>query len=195
MTHYAYATALMNLMLVPTAMISGPLAHSLGFSAFFLVVIAASVPSAWAAFKAPFPILESETKREGSTVITVDDPTRLSPQQISIQHTAGRSAMFAMLMTLTFLVIDAFLLGKLQPTEGEPPPSHVFLWLLFGNVVLKLYLAAQAWKASSLALAEADRHQDKTYSSNAKGSRIVVVICCLVTPVVLYLGLKATGMV
>jgi MFS transporter, PAT family, beta-lactamase induction signal transducer AmpG len=199
MTHYAYATSLMNLMLVPTAMISGPLAHALGFSSFFLVVILASIPSAWAAFKAPFPILESETKREGdpqnSIMITVDDPSRLTPAQINIQHTAGRSAMFAMLMTLSFLVIDAFLLGKLQTTEGGPAPSPVFFWLLVGNVALKLYLAAQSWTASTAALEEAKRHQDSTYSSNATGSRIVVILCFLVTPVVLYLGLKGVGMV
>ena len=35
MTHYAFATALMNLVLVPTAMVSGPLAEWLGFSMFF----------------------------------------------------------------------------------------------------------------------------------------------------------------
>jgi MFS transporter, PAT family, beta-lactamase induction signal transducer AmpG len=50
MTHYAIATSLMNLMLVPTAMISGPLAEAVGFSTVFFIVMFASVPSAWAAF-------------------------------------------------------------------------------------------------------------------------------------------------
>ena len=55
MTHYAFATALMNLVLVPTNMMSGPLGEWLGFSTYFLVVMVASVPSAWAAWRAPFP--------------------------------------------------------------------------------------------------------------------------------------------
>src|SRR5262249_16313973 len=50
MTHYAFATALMNFTLVPTAMISGPMAEWLGFSTYFLVVMFASVPSVLAAF-------------------------------------------------------------------------------------------------------------------------------------------------
>jgi PAT family beta-lactamase induction signal transducer AmpG len=55
MTHYAFATALMNLVLVPTQMISGPLAERLGYRGFFLFVLVASVPSIVAAWRAPFP--------------------------------------------------------------------------------------------------------------------------------------------
>jgi PAT family beta-lactamase induction signal transducer AmpG len=55
MTHYAFATALMNLVLVPTQMASGPLAERLGYPGFFLFVLAASVPSLVAAARAPFP--------------------------------------------------------------------------------------------------------------------------------------------
>ncbi len=55
MTHYAFATALMNLVLVPTQMASGPLADRLGYRSFFLFVLAASIPSIVAAAKAPFP--------------------------------------------------------------------------------------------------------------------------------------------
>jgi MFS transporter, PAT family, beta-lactamase induction signal transducer AmpG len=55
MTHYAFCTALMNLVLVPTQMISGPLADWLGYRTFFLFVLAASVPSVVAAWLAPFP--------------------------------------------------------------------------------------------------------------------------------------------
>jgi PAT family beta-lactamase induction signal transducer AmpG len=55
MTHYAFATALMNLVLVPTQMASGPLADRLGYKAFFLFVLAASIPSIVAAARAPFP--------------------------------------------------------------------------------------------------------------------------------------------
>jgi PAT family beta-lactamase induction signal transducer AmpG len=55
MTHYAYATALMNLVLVPTQAMSGPLADRLGYKSFFLFVLVASIPSILAAWKAPFP--------------------------------------------------------------------------------------------------------------------------------------------
>ena len=55
MTHYAFCTALMNLVLIPTQMASGPLAEALGYRGFFLFVMIASLPSVWAAWKAPFP--------------------------------------------------------------------------------------------------------------------------------------------
>jgi PAT family beta-lactamase induction signal transducer AmpG len=60
MTHYAFATALMNLVLVPTQMASGPLADRLGYRRFFVMVLAASVPSILAAWRAPFPHAEPE---------------------------------------------------------------------------------------------------------------------------------------
>ncbi len=55
MTHYAYATALMNLVLWPTQTLSGPLADRLGYRHFFVFVLIASIPSIIAAWKAPFP--------------------------------------------------------------------------------------------------------------------------------------------
>ncbi|HET6334178.1 MAG TPA: MFS transporter [Polyangiales bacterium] len=55
MTHYAFCTALMNLVLIPTQMASGPLADLLGYQAFFLFVLVASLPSLVAAWYAPFP--------------------------------------------------------------------------------------------------------------------------------------------
>lgn len=55
MTHYAYCTAIMNLTLIPTQMASGVLADHLGFQTFFLVVMAASIPSVLGAYFAPFP--------------------------------------------------------------------------------------------------------------------------------------------
>jgi PAT family beta-lactamase induction signal transducer AmpG len=55
MTHYAFCTALMNLVLIPTQMASGPLADALGYRAFFLFVLIASIPSILVAAKAPFP--------------------------------------------------------------------------------------------------------------------------------------------
>lgn len=55
MTHYAYCTAIMNLVLIPTQMASGVLADHMGFQTFFLVVMAASIPSVLGAYFAPFP--------------------------------------------------------------------------------------------------------------------------------------------
>lgn len=55
MTHYAYCTALMNLVLVPTQMISGPLADHFGYRLYFIVVFFAAIPSVLAAWFAPFP--------------------------------------------------------------------------------------------------------------------------------------------
>jgi PAT family beta-lactamase induction signal transducer AmpG len=55
MTHYAFCTALMNLVLIPTQMASGPLADLLGYKTFFIFVTLASLPSVIAAWFAPFP--------------------------------------------------------------------------------------------------------------------------------------------
>ncbi|MCF3648307.1 MFS transporter [Synoicihabitans lomoniglobus] len=55
MTHYAFCTALMNLVLVPTQMISGPLADAVGYKTFFIIVCFASIPSLIVAWFAPFP--------------------------------------------------------------------------------------------------------------------------------------------
>ncbi len=55
MTHYAFCTALMNLVLIPTQMASGPIADAIGYKAFFLFVMIASIPSVIAAWLAPFP--------------------------------------------------------------------------------------------------------------------------------------------
>jgi len=55
MAHYAFADALMNLVLVPTQSASGYLADKLGYRHFFIFVLIASIPSVIAAWKAPFP--------------------------------------------------------------------------------------------------------------------------------------------
>lgn len=59
MTHYAFCTALMNLVLIPTQMASGPLADALGYRVFFIFVIVATIPSFIAAYFAPFPNIKS----------------------------------------------------------------------------------------------------------------------------------------
>jgi PAT family beta-lactamase induction signal transducer AmpG len=55
MTHYAFATSLMNLVLIPTQGMSGWLADTMGYRHFFIFVLVASIPSILAAWKAPFP--------------------------------------------------------------------------------------------------------------------------------------------
>lgn len=55
MTHYAFANSLMNLTLVPTQMISGPLADHFGYKMYFIVVMFAAIPSLIGAWLAPFP--------------------------------------------------------------------------------------------------------------------------------------------
>jgi PAT family beta-lactamase induction signal transducer AmpG len=64
MTHYAFCTALMNLVLIPTQMASGPLADLLGYKNFFLFVMVASIPSVIAAWFAPFPNPPDDSDRQ-----------------------------------------------------------------------------------------------------------------------------------
>ena len=72
MTHYAFCTALMNLVLVPTQMASGPLGELARVQAhFFIFVVIASAPSILAAWIAPFPNAEGEkSKARGATLET-----------------------------------------------------------------------------------------------------------------------------
>lgn len=55
MTHYAFCTAIMNLVLWPTTAVSGLLADMFGYRLFFIVVMFATIPSFLAAWYAPFP--------------------------------------------------------------------------------------------------------------------------------------------
>lgn len=55
MTHYAFCTAIMNLVIVPLQAVSGPLADHVGYRVFFIIVCFAAIPSLVAAWLAPFP--------------------------------------------------------------------------------------------------------------------------------------------
>lgn len=55
MTHYAFCTALMNLVLWPTIAVSGYLSDKYGYLTFFVIVMFATIPSFFAAWYAPFP--------------------------------------------------------------------------------------------------------------------------------------------
>jgi PAT family beta-lactamase induction signal transducer AmpG len=217
MTHYAFATALMNLMLVPTNMISGPLAELLGFSTFFIVVMFASLPSIWAAFKAPFPLkaeeekLASDAAGNGHEVITVDDPTRLSPGELTVQAIAGRASMFAILHVLALLVLDAMVLGWLHGNMHGTAPGFVakgflgigglipgitanagqiFYGVLIGCALLKAWLAWKCVRIARHAIDEAAAHGETNYRGNARGAIAATVVCIALGVVVLYFGAK-----
>ncbi|MCV2370459.1 MFS transporter [Roseateles oligotrophus] len=184
MTHYAFATALMNLVLVPTAMISGPLAEWLGFSSFFLVVMFASLPSVLAAWRAPFPQQEDEAKplfdADATGVqVTVDDPTRLTAQEQQVQSLAGRASMFAMLSILTLLIVDAKVLGSLQ--GAAPGAGGLQLLLLLGLLLPKLYFARRCFTLAARAAEVAAPCGERHYLGNARGAKIATLICAAVS--------------
>jgi PAT family beta-lactamase induction signal transducer AmpG len=194
MTHYAFATALMNLVLVPTNMVSGPLSELLGFSHYFLVVMVASVPSVWAAWKAPFPLnREREENKEGARandldVVTADDPTRLGPVERAVQLIAGRASIYAMLNILVILLLDAKILGSLQGTpEGT---GQIQFGLLVASAALKIFLSQLTFKQARRANTEASAHGETVYIGNARGAMIATVICALVSVAILCFGYK-----
>jgi MFS transporter, PAT family, beta-lactamase induction signal transducer AmpG len=173
MTHYAFATSLMNLVLVPTNMISGPLAEWLGFSTFFVVVMFASVPSVWAAFKAPFPHRANGTDGgEGSSAL--DDPATLSDSMRRVQAIAGRASMFAMLHILILLVADSWLLGRLK-TSG-PGTGYWVYGVLFVAAALKFFATVRTWSLAGEAGTVARETGEDVYVRNARGARIAVLV-------------------
>ena len=167
MTHYAFAAALMNLMLVPTTMISGPLAEGLGFSTFFLVVILASVPSVWAACTAPFPLEDFDVRPDG-TVITSDDPTLLSSLQRRVQSLAGRASMYTVLHILLILMFDIGLVGHLQADANHT--DHLSLVFLLVSAVAKLGLSLAAMASARQAMQASKDGLSAPYANNAKGA-------------------------
>jgi PAT family beta-lactamase induction signal transducer AmpG len=187
MTHYAFATALMNLTLVPTNMISGPLADWLGFSTYFVVVMFASVPSAWSAFKAPFPRDEDpEHPATEDVTITADDHTQLTPAQLRVQSMAGRASIYAMLTLLTLLIADANILGTLQGKHGGAAKWQ--FWALIASALLKTFFAIKALGGAAEATAVAATTGEKIYVRNARGARITTYLCALASVAVLAFG-------
>lgn len=63
MTHYAFCTALMNLVLIPTQKYSGVISDSVGYKTFFIIVCVAAIPSLLVAWFAPFPRDERADQR------------------------------------------------------------------------------------------------------------------------------------
>jgi len=191
MTHYAFATALMNLMLVPTTMISGPLAEWLGFSTFFLVVMFASVPSVLAAWRAPFPLKDDEQHAHGDSTtatLTVDDPTRLTPVERTVQLLAGRASVFAMLNILTILLFDAKILGSLQGQARGTGGTQFAL--LLGVAAVKIFFGWRTFQLAGEAAAVAGPAGEKAYLGNARGAKIATLVCGAATLAVLAFGAR-----
>ena len=186
MTHYAFANSLMNLVLVPTAMISGPLAEWLGFSTFFFVVMFASVPSILAAWFAPFPQKDDDhgvVAGSDSALITVDDPTRLAAAAQAVQQLAGRASIYAMLNILVILIVDAKILGSLQGVA--PGTGQLQFGLLLASAALKGFLVWKTFGCAAAATTAANSTGEKNYFGNARGAKIATGICVVVSVLVL----------
>ena len=191
MTHYAFATSLMNLVLVPTAMMSGPLAEWLGFSTFFLVVMFASVPSIIAAWRAPFPLKDEEqagTSGTASALITIDDPTRLNAVERTVQRIAGSASLFAMLNILMLLIVDAKILGSLQGTAAGG--RRLQFAGLIGAAAVKLYLTRRTFVLAAAAREAASQEGEVNYLKNARGAIIATMTCAVASAAVLLFGAK-----
>lgn len=189
MTHYAFATALMHLVLAPTTMISGPLAEWLGFPTFFMVVMVASVPSVWVAWKAPFPLTADEPRTpDGAGTVTPDDPTRLDAAQRAVQGLAGRASLHAMLHILAILLIDAKALGEMHCNDQAWIPFAI----LVANVGLKFFLTRRALRLAREAEQTAVRAGEATYRQNARGARTATMLCVAAGLGILVLGAKLT---
>lgn len=184
MTHYAFATALMNFMLVPTTMASGPLADWLGYKTFFVVAMFASIPSVLAAWRAPFPLKDAEML-EGKTV---DDPSRVQPAEREVQLLAGRASMFAMANVLTLLIVDAKILGSLQGRAAGA--GQVQFYLLVAVALVKGFFSWRTWSLATAANAAASTAGEKNYVANARGAKVATIVCTLVTLAVLVFGAK-----
>jgi PAT family beta-lactamase induction signal transducer AmpG len=209
MTHYAFANSFMNLVLVPTAMISGPLADKLGFSTFFFVVMFASVPSIIAAWRAPFPIREGDTQsgHADDVQITVDDPTRLSESERNTQILAGRASIFAMLSILLFLVVDMNLISYLIEITTTKHDAWGFLTrfidtitggrgatgffaLLIASALTKVFFASKTFAISGETIRTGEANGALSYLGNARGAKIATIICGLASCGALWVGAR-----
>jgi PAT family beta-lactamase induction signal transducer AmpG len=192
MTHYAFATSLMNLMLVPTAMISGPLAERVGFASFFAIVMFASVPSVWAAWRAPFPLPPVAPVDAHGVVVTDDDPSRLSRRQRAIQRIAGRASVYAMLQLLVILVVDARLVGQIQ--DAPAGSGKLALTMLGASVLLKGWLLWKTWRWARVALrVGAGDSGAEPYRGNARGAVVTGVLGAAAGMALLIVGCRLAG--
>jgi MFS transporter, PAT family, beta-lactamase induction signal transducer AmpG len=187
MTHYAFATAFMNLVLVPTQMASGPLADSMGFRSFFLFVFIAAVPSLGAAWFAPFP--QPDTKDDETSV---DDEGRLDESDKQMQAAARRATILALLAVALFLYPDILSIGWMSGTTSGFGLAF-FILLLSASTVVKLVLSFRAIKSGRQALALSRRLSGgHAYVSNAKGAVIGGAVMIAVSAVLAIAGVRKT---
>lgn len=191
MTHYAIATAFMNLVLAPTQMASGPLADTFGFQEFFWLVMAAAIPSLIAAWYAPFPQLG----RKGDT--PVDDDSLLDDDDRKVQGAARKATILALLSAMVFLFLDVLSLGWMSGTDSGYWLAF-FLGLMGLTTIVKLGLAAKALVAARVALdlaaslgttSGSRSSGGKAYVSNAKGARIGGIVMIAVSLLLVWFGM------
>ena len=116
-------------------------------------------------------------------MVTVDDPTRLSPVEATVQALAGRASVYAMLNILTILILDAKILGSLQGQAAGT--GKVQFALLLCVVVLKGFLAWRTYSLASDAAAVAEPASERHYLGNARGAKVATLICGVVTACIL----------
>ena len=191
MTHYACATALKNFVLVPTTMISGTLAESLGFANFFLVVMLASVPSIWVAVRAPFPMDADAAADDGGHVtITHDDPDRLTATEIAVQRQAGRASLYAMLHILIILMLDTSAIGAIKSNPG----ATTALALVIAGSAVKVALLVLTLRHAAKARAASRVAPGSVYLGNARGAITASLIAMAISTIGLFLALFLAGM-
>ncbi len=176
MTHYAFATAFMNLVLVPTQMVSGPLADSLGFKEYFWLVMFVCIPSLIAAWFAPFPQLKAPDEET-----SVDDESLLSADEKKMQEASKWGNIYSLLGIATFLFLDVLALGFLDGAKSGALAAGL-LGFMGLTTLLKFYLCGRAIGAAKQALGLAGQLKDVgAYLSNAKGAMIGGVSMIVVT--------------
>ena len=178
MTHYAFATAMMNLILVPTQMVSGPLADSMGFRDYYFWVMIACIPSMIAAWFAPFPQLKAPNED-----ISVDDESLLSSDDKIVQSASKRANIYSILAIFVFLMFDVLILGWLGSAESGG--MMVFYLSFLGiSTIAKLFLAIGGIRHGVRALSLATPLQGgKAFLSNAKGAIIAGGIMVIISGV------------
>jgi len=178
----------------------------------------ASIPSVWAAYKAPFPLDGDDHKSPVETgsagiAITPDDPTRLCTAEQQVQRIAGKASSYAMINVLVLLIADAKLLGWLQGATRDnvvidfvihlpfvnSPHVHFNTGLSIGQIVfillsvfaaLKLFLSVRTFKVAEQTAAESANCPDNAYLGNAQGAKIATIICALISISILVFGYK-----
>ncbi|MBN2717462.1 MAG: MFS transporter [Deltaproteobacteria bacterium] len=167
MTHYAFATAFMNLILVPTQMVSGPLADSMGFKEYFFWVMIACIPSLIAAWFAPFPQLKAPNEE-----MSVDDDSLLDEDDRKVQAASRRANIFSILSIFVFLMFDVLMLGWMRGAESGG--AMVFFLSFFClSTILKIILAIKGIRAGFNTLSVSKPLKGgKDFVSNAKGAMI-----------------------